>query len=32
VDDFALLLGGAPRSRAGETAQAHGLYLAAVRY
>ena len=31
-EDFALLLGGAPRERAGETAPAHGLYLAEVRY
>lgn len=32
VDDFAALLEGAPRSRAGETAPAHGLYLASVAY
>jgi tRNA pseudouridine38-40 synthase len=32
VEDFAALLVGAPRSRAGETAAAHGLYLASVRY
>ncbi len=31
-DDFASLLQGAPRSAAGTTAPAHGLYLAAVRY
>ena len=31
-DDFATLLEGAPRSAAGNTAPAHGLYLAAVRY
>ncbi len=31
-DDFAKLLEGAPRSAAGNTAPAHGLYLAAVRY
>jgi len=31
-DDFAALLEGAPRSAAGETAPAHGLYLASVRY
>jgi tRNA pseudouridine38-40 synthase len=29
---FASLLEGAPRVRAGETAPAHGLYLASVRY
>ena len=32
VEDFEALLGGAPRDRAGETAPAHGLYLATVRY
>jgi tRNA pseudouridine38-40 synthase len=32
LDDFESLLGGAPRYRAGETAPAHGLYLASVRY
>jgi tRNA pseudouridine38-40 synthase len=32
VDDFTNLLRGAPRERAGETAPAHGLYLASVRY
>jgi len=32
VEDFAALLDGAPRSRAGETAPAHGLYLARVAY
>jgi tRNA pseudouridine38-40 synthase len=31
-DDFKSLLEGAPRSAAGNTAPAHGLYLAAVRY
>jgi tRNA pseudouridine38-40 synthase len=31
-DDFERLLAGAPRERAGETAQAHGLHLAAVSY
>ena len=30
--DFEELLRGAPRERAGETAPAHGLYLASVRY
>ena len=29
---FSALLGGAPRSAAGPTAEAHGLYLASVRY
>jgi tRNA pseudouridine38-40 synthase len=32
LDEFGRLLDGAPRDRAGETAQAHGLHLAAVRY
>jgi tRNA pseudouridine38-40 synthase len=32
VEDFESLLRGAPRERAGETAPAHGLYLASVRY
>jgi tRNA pseudouridine38-40 synthase len=32
LDDFASLLRGAPRDRAGETAPPHGLYLAAVSY
>jgi tRNA pseudouridine38-40 synthase len=32
LDDFVALLGGAPRERAGDTARAHGLHLAAVRY
>jgi tRNA pseudouridine38-40 synthase len=32
VADFEGLLSGAPRERAGETAPAHGLYLASVRY
>jgi tRNA pseudouridine38-40 synthase len=32
VGDFTRLLGGAPRSEAGETAEPHGLYLASVRY
>jgi tRNA pseudouridine38-40 synthase len=31
-EDFVALLGGAPREAAGETAPAHGLYLASVRY
>jgi len=31
-DDFAALLQGAPRERAGDTARAHGLHLAAVGY
>lgn len=31
-DDFAALLEGAPRERAGETVRPHGLYLASVRY
>jgi tRNA pseudouridine38-40 synthase len=31
-EDFEGLLEGAPRDRAGDTAPAHGLYLAAVRY
>jgi tRNA pseudouridine38-40 synthase len=32
LEDFAGLLAGAPRERAGDTAQAHGLHLATVRY
>ena len=32
ADDFASLLAGAPRSAAGQTAVAYGLYLASVRY
>jgi tRNA pseudouridine38-40 synthase len=32
VDGFAALLDGAPRSAAGPTAPAHGLYLVGVRY
>jgi len=32
VGGFAALLGGAPRSAAGPTAPAHGLYLVGVRY
>jgi tRNA pseudouridine38-40 synthase len=32
VEDFASLLAGAPRDRAGETAPAHALYLVWVRY
>jgi tRNA pseudouridine38-40 synthase len=32
LGDFASLLDGGPRERAGDTAQAHGLHLAAVRY
>jgi len=32
IEDFESLLSGAPRERAGETAPAHGLYLASVRY
>jgi tRNA pseudouridine38-40 synthase len=31
-EDFVRLLGGADRSEAGETAPAHGLHLASVRY
>jgi tRNA pseudouridine38-40 synthase len=32
LDDFTRLLGGGPRSEAGATAPAHGLYLACVSY
>ena len=32
LEEFTSLLGGAPRERAGDTARAHGLYLASVRY
>jgi tRNA pseudouridine38-40 synthase len=32
LDDFVSLLEGAPRERAGDTAPAHGLHLASVRY
>jgi tRNA U38,U39,U40 pseudouridine synthase TruA len=32
LEDFEGLLRGAPRERAGDTALAHGLHLAAVRY
>jgi tRNA pseudouridine38-40 synthase len=32
AEDFASLLEGAPRERAGDTARAHGLHLASVRY
>jgi tRNA pseudouridine38-40 synthase len=32
LDDFRSLLDGAPRERSGETAPAHGLHLATVRY
>jgi tRNA pseudouridine38-40 synthase len=32
LDDFTSLLEGAPRERGGETAPAHGLHLASVRY
>ena len=32
LDDFRELLRGAPRERAGDTARAHGLHLASVRY
>jgi tRNA pseudouridine38-40 synthase len=31
-EDFVALLEGAPRERAGDTARAHGLHLASVRY
>jgi tRNA pseudouridine38-40 synthase len=31
-DRFAELLGGGRREQAGDTAPAHGLYLASVRY
>ena len=31
-EDFTSLLDGAPRERAGDTARAHGLHLASVRY
>jgi tRNA pseudouridine38-40 synthase len=31
-EDFRSLLDGAPRERAGDTARAHGLHLASVRY
>jgi tRNA pseudouridine38-40 synthase len=32
LEDFQSLLAGAPRDRAGDTAQAHGLHLASVAY
>jgi tRNA pseudouridine38-40 synthase len=32
LEDFESLLNGAPRERAGDTARAHGLHLASVRY
>jgi tRNA pseudouridine38-40 synthase len=32
LEEFTSLLEGAPRERAGETAPAHGLHLASVRY
>jgi tRNA pseudouridine38-40 synthase len=32
VEEFTALLSGAPRSEAGRTAPAHGLYLESVRY
>ncbi len=32
LEDFVVLLGGAPRAAAGATAPSHGLYLVSVRY
>jgi tRNA pseudouridine38-40 synthase len=32
LEEFAVLLEGAPREQGGDTAAAHGLYLASVRY
>jgi tRNA pseudouridine38-40 synthase len=32
IEDFRSLLEGAPRERAGDTARAHGLHLASIRY
>jgi len=32
LDSYGALLAGAPRSEAGDTAPAHGLYLAGVTY
>jgi tRNA pseudouridine38-40 synthase len=32
LEEFVVLLEGAPREAAGDTARAHGLYLAGVRY